>query len=422
MTHRPLPRTLVLTAALAALFSACADPASDPDPMTLPPGDDAPTWYGDVAHVVYDECVSCHQPGGIAPFSLLDYETASAVGSLMAAATAARTMPPMPVSNAGDCNEFANARWLEEHEIALFAEWVAGGMLEGDPSEGPAVPADPPALGSVDAVLDMGEEYTPDPSYDDQLRCFVVDPGIAADVFMTGWNVLPGDPQVVHHLIVYAPKTDAAAAQAEELDAAQEGMGYDCFGGPGVPSDPLVLWAPGGGPTHLPGGTGLPVTAGRKLVMQLHYNLMAGPRPDRTRVELELAEAVERPAFFSSVADHGLELPPRESYVESSNQVPVPGGADTSVTVYGVLPHMHEMGRTLRVDLMDGADEQCMVNVDRWDFGWQNAWWYAEPIEVRGGDMLRITCGYDTLEQSDVTRWGEGTSDEMCLNYFYVTP
>jgi len=82
---------------------------------------------------------------------------------------------------------------------------------------------------------------------------------------------------------------------------------------------------------------------------------------------------------------------------------------------------MHTLGRTLRVDLENNGATQCLVNVDRWDFHWQNAWWYKQPLTIDQPQSISIRCGFDTREKSEVVTWGESTSDEMCISYLYVT-
>jgi hypothetical protein len=63
----------------------------------------------------------------------------------------------------------------------------------------------------------------------------------------------------------------------------------------------------------------------------------------------------------------------------------------------------------------------CLVNVDRWNFNWQNAWWYTTPIVGNGVTSFTLSCGYDTRERTMPVTWGEGTMDEMCIVYLYVT-
>jgi hypothetical protein len=268
-------------------------------------------------------------------------------------------------------------------------------------------------------TLDAGTPYTPNPTRSDDYRCFVVNPGTSSDAFVTGYEVVPGDPRIVHHVIVYAPEDDAEAAAAEALDANEAGLGYTCFGSSGVAATPLALWAPGGGAIQLPNGTGLPLIAGRKLVMQVHYNVAAGTYPDRTVVRLQTEPAVAHPAAFMAVAHTGIRLPPGQPLVESTRTLGLQD-RPLKVTIHGVLPHMHTLGRTLRLTgSMDDSD-RCLTLVDRWDFNWQSAWWYDTPLSG-ATSSLTLTCGYDTRERTETVTWGEGTQDEMCLAYLYVT-
>ena len=103
-----------------------------------------------------------------------------------------------------------------------------------------------------------------------------------------------------------------------------------------------------------------------------------------------------------------------QSMTQDLSELPIP------VRVHGMFPHMHTLGRQLRVDL-SGSSDQCLIDIQRWDFNWQLAYWFTRPIRVMPGDAATITCTYNTMERDDTVRWGDGTQDEMCLNYFYVT-
>ena len=111
---------------------------------------------------------------------------------------------------------------------------------------------------------------------------------------------------------------------------------------------------------------------------------------------------------------------PGMEYVESTDTTSL-RPSTPFLKVYGAMPHMHTLGRTLRVDATAGGQSHCLVNVDRWNFHWQNAWWYQKPLELADLSALSIRCGFDTRGRSQVVTWGEGTSDEMCISYFYVT-
>lgn len=378
------------------------------------------TYYGHVRPVLAQHCNSCHGEAGIAPFTIASYTEARELGSRLVDVTASRQMPPFLADNSGSCHTYRDARWLSDAELAVFANWVAGGMLEGDPTTPPPVIEPLPTLTGDVRTLDIGTDFAPNASLTDDYRCFVVEsPGDGA---VTGYEVHPGNNQIVHHVIVYEPADDAAAAEIRAHDAAEAGPGYTCFGGARADAFPVVLWAPGGGATSFPRGTGVSVSATRPMVVQIHYNLLGGTGTDRTRVDIQYAMGSVVPAYIAPIVNSGFRLPPRMPSVSSSDTTPLSGLPVSSLRVYGSFPHMHTLGRSLQVDLMRSAGgEECMINVPNWDFNWQLAYWYQTPIRVSSADTIRITCNWDTTDRTDVVTWGEGTQDEMCINFFYVS-
>ena len=383
------------------------------------PDANAPKYYEDVAPLLNQNCVNCHRDGGIAPFALTDYGAVRDHASEIVSDTVARIMPPMPVDNSGSCNTYSNARWLTDDEIDLLGRWAKAGKPAGDPSKAPALPGEPPSLATPDALLDIGVSYTPNSADgEDDYRCFVVPAPITELQYVTAYEVRPGQAREVHHLIVYQPSDNDAAKAAHGLDDAAEGDGYPCFGGAGVDASPLAMWAPGAGAIQLPEGTGVPLAAKRDLIIQIHYNLANGTDADRTHVALQFATKPVITAQYLAMLDTDLKLPPAQKLVESTSSAMLAPG---KFTVYGAMPHMHTLGRTLEVDVEADGASRCLVKVDRWDFHWQNAWWYDQPLVIDKPTAMSIRCGYDTRSKTSVVTWGENTTDEMCISYLYIT-
>ena len=402
------------------LVAACGnDSALQPDDA----GDETgPRFYEDVAPLLAKHCVSCHQADGVAPFPLVTLDDAIAAAPGIAPMVTSREMPPWGADNSGACNTYRDARWMTDAEIATLVEWSQGSHREGDPAAAPALPQRPPALERVDATAEMTTAYTADATLDDDYRCFVVDAGISADAFLTGFEVRPGEPEVVHHILVYQADSAAAETALQQLDDQTSGPGYTCFGGPGASATLLGVWAPGIRVAKYPDGTGLPIKAARKLVLQIHYHNHAGPKPDRTAVDLMLATTVPNPSFLYLLAATNLYLPPGKAEAHTINQYELPGFIP-QYNVWGVFPHMHTLGKTLRVEADHAGQTQCVTDVKRWDFNWQQGYFYDHrPLIVGGGDMLRIECVHDTTTRGTPTMWGEGTDDEMCLAFIYVSP
>ncbi|MBL8602366.1 MAG: hypothetical protein JNK72_10630 [Myxococcales bacterium] len=415
----------------AADAAAVDVPSADVSSADVPSADvpaqpvASPTWAEHVAPILYNTCVGCHRAGEIGPFPLVSYEDARNVAPLMRRVTAERSMPPTVVNATGACQNYrSDVRRLTDAEIATIGRWVEQGTPQGDPRRAPPLPPSPSGLTEADVRLDIGTTYMPNASRTDDYRCFIADPGITEDRYVTAFEVIPGEPRVVHHVIVYSLPNATAQQAAERQDAQDTTPGYECFGGPGVDgSMPLAIWAPGGVVTRFPRNTGLLANAGRKVVIQVHYNLAGGSLPDRTRVNLLTARAVTAQGFLVPYRPDRVELPPRMTEAVASDVLDL-GNLQglPQVFVYGVAPHMHTLGRTLRVDVLRNDERHCLVDVPRWDFHWQQIAFYDQPFTVRRGDRVSIRCSYDTTSRSAVTRWGEGTQDEMCLNYFYITP
>ena len=109
--------------------------------MARPPVRRGPQWtrwrpkfYDDVLPIFVENCIGCHEEGGIGTFGLEDYERAKGLAELIAISTSERTMPPFTANNGGDCHTFQDARWLTEEQIETIAAWVDGGTPEGNPA------------------------------------------------------------------------------------------------------------------------------------------------------------------------------------------------------------------------------------------------------------------------------------------------
>lgn len=393
------------------------DDAATPSTTDAASPGGAVTYYGALRPVIAQNCGACHVAGGVGPFPLTTYDEVRSFGARLVEVTRDRIMPPYLADNSGECQSYRDAHWLSDAEIATFADWYTQGMLEGDPTTPAPEVIPPPRLTGSVTTLDIGVDYAPVAGRSDDYRCFLVDsPG----GYVTGYDVHPGNPATVHHVIVYEPTSDAEGAAARARDAAEAGPGYTCFGGAVVDAFPVVLWAPGGGATTFPRGTGVEIPATRPLIVQIHYNVLGGSGTDRTRVDIQTAPSAV-PAYIVPMVDSRFSIPPRMASYTSSATQSLSALGSLSPRVYGSFPHMHTMGTSLRVELLRGDTEECVIDVPRWDFNWQLAYWYETPFRVSASDRVRITCEWNSMGRDANTTWGEGTEDEMCLNFFYVS-
>jgi hypothetical protein len=458
-------RSLVCPVLALALAGCAADPAltfgpapdSDGGPIdtTVPLG--GPTYYGQIDDVLRDHCWSCHSTagGGTGNTVALDsYAAAMREGQQLVARVDAHSMPPFFARDDGRCGSFLHhgqalgtGDFGRDWVRGVLRRWVERGMLEGDPSEA----ATPVALahipdGEVTETIAMTRSYlmSPDGAGDD-VRCFVIDRAVATDRQLLSFEVIAGNPTLVHDVIVYAPLTDADATSATALEAADASdprPGYPCFGGPGVPASPVAIWTPGSARVDYPAGTGLTLPANRALVMRVHYSsayshgVDAGVDPfdggvdggrvraeridPGTRVRFVTQSTMPNPARMVEISQTSLSLPAGRAMVSSDAVT----GSLAGLTVYAVFPQMQHLGASMSIQ----RGTSCVLQIDGWSASWPRLYTFGDeqagtavPL-APSTDDVSITCTYDTnAAMNDPTTFGEGADHELCRAYFYVT-
>lgn len=418
------------------LFALAACKGTDPT---------GPTFHADVAPVLDQHCMRCHTAGAIAPMAFDDYESTKAWGPAIVSATENRTMPPKQVVADGTCGEFVDPWWLSDEELATLSGWVDAGMPEGDP-----VPrATPTPLPTLDATHTLRTpEFAPVPVGDaisryDEYRCFAIPiDGLNTDMFLTGFDVHPGNERIVHHVIGHVVRPDRASRAAGRTNAEQmaylqaqdpDRLGWPCFFGAGddvdFDSDPLG-WAPGQGATNFPAGHGVSVPAGSWIVAQVHYNLSDPAtlgQTDSTEITLKLAppDQIQKPMFVMYIdflLGYGATLPPGDPEVRYRQSITLQQlGIPFPVDIVGIMPHMHARGRTLKAVLRREDERECMVDVPAWDYAWQYIYFYESPVRIEPSDEYILTCTFDTSDATEPVLAGWGTQNEMCLTVVFAT-
>lgn len=386
-----------------------------------------PTWAENIAPILFKNCSKCHNPNGVAPFSLLTYENAYQNRFGIKSAVITKSMPPW--SPDPNYRHFANERVLSNSDINAITAWVNGNAPQGNPANAPKPP-----------TFSVGSEVTaPDlvlkiPTYTinttgDLYRCFVLPANLTADRFISELEVIPGNRRVVHHVLAFQDTTNVPL----QLDAADPLPGYTNYGGTGSNASDLITgWVPGQGRVAFPKGMGIRLRKGAKLVLQIHYPGGIVNQKDSTKILLKFApvgssnrELFNRPilAHVAPILTNGpLTIPANstKTFVERLT-IPVDG------SFLSVAPHMHLIGRRTKVyGLLPNGDTLRIINIPDWDFNWQGAYTFRNVLKIPARTTLVAEAFYDNTSNNPynpnnppklVTR-GEGTADEMMLNYF----
>ena len=171
--------------------------------------DDFVTFNKDIAPLVFDRCAGCHQPGGLAPFSVLTYGSVRQHATQIALLTKGRVMPPWRATS--DYGGFIGQDPLSDGQIDLIQRWVDQGAIEGDPRDLPPAPrlTDGWQLGKPDLVVTLPEPYTLPEGGTSVFRNFVIPVPVDGVRYVKGWEFHPGNATVVHHSNIRIDPTGA---------------------------------------------------------------------------------------------------------------------------------------------------------------------------------------------------------------------
>jgi len=376
----------------------------------------SPTWTNDIAKIVYAHCTSCHHPGGIAPFSLNSY-TDAYPNSYYMAASVTNGMPPWNADP--NYKRYAHERLLTPAEITKIQQWAANGAPSGDLRFAPPAPtySNGSKLGTVDLSLKIND-YTVQ-SNSDVYRNFVIPSGLTQASFATAIEIIPGNPGIVHHVLVFQDSTNNSISNSSS-------------GGTGSAGSKLIYeYVPGALPYFTPVGTGLRLAPNTRIVMQIHYAPGSQGQVDSTRINFKLTTNSVRGISVNPLLNHlstltngPLSIPANQTRTFNES-VSFPG----NWTFLTASPHMHLLGKTFLTYAVKNTapfDTIRFVNIPDWDFHWQDNFVFQNAVKVPNGYTLKATALFDNTSNNpnnpssppQNVSAGEATTDEMMMVFF----
>jgi hypothetical protein len=179
----------------------------------------------------------------------------------------------------------------------------------------------------------------------------------------------------------------------------------------GTGSAPIVLAQEREGGIRFPDGTGLRLSAGQLVRLELHYiNYVSDTPIDITgTADMHVTEAIgdleEIDYIFSGTL--AIDVAARSEGMAEKTYTPPAG-----MNLFAVTTHTHQWGTLSTVTLTNGDSRTELHRTTDWaDPGLSIS---DPPLVFASGDRLRLSCQYFNGSDSRV-RFGEGFNDEMCF-------
>ena len=355
--------------------------------------------------------------------SLISYADVRPWARAIKQKTSSGLMPPW-FANAPR-GTFTNDTRLSEKEVETIAQWVAAGAPEGNAADLPQMPqfAQGWQIGKPDYIFEMPVEFEIPASGTVEYQNFEVPVPFKETVWIQAVEARAGDPEHVHHLTAQiiepegTPKRDEGIVTARSQTAEQRATADTLLRRQGIP---FVTQARGEGPHVWPVGTAKRIVPGSTLKFSLHYTTNGRPGKDRSHIGVIFAkQPPEKEMLHAFVSTTNLEIPPGEA----NHKVEAEAVFAQDVSLYSMHPHMHYRGKSQTATLTypDGRTE-TILNVPKYDSGWQVEYELRNPIRIPKGSKLLVTSYFDNStanrwnpDPSATVRWGDQTWEEMMI-------
>jgi len=385
------------------------------------------TYSRDIAPILQEKCVTCHNPEGIGPMPLQSYQQVNPFAALIKDRTSKRIMPPWHIDTTTGIQEFKNDASLSDEQIATISSWVDSGAPEGNPTHLPT-PIDIPSgsawqlteqLGPPDLIIKStpfdvianGQDqwWTPDVPFE----------GMEKDRWLRAAEFKPSYPlgkKVVHHgHAVLVPE-----GENRQVALARYGVGKS--------------WE------VYPDGTGMKVPANGHIAWNLHYFPVGAEGEDDVvevglwfydegfTPELETAgEAMFRVDGLNGMArGQDIVIPPHGYQVLQGTHV-----LDAPAVIHSYRPHLHMRGKVMTMEAIfpDGRKE-VLSQVNKYNHNWQISYLYADDAKplLPKGTVLQFTSVFDNTINNplnpDPEQWvvfGRRGVDEMSHAWVGIT-
>lgn len=419
------------------------------------------SYANDIAPIIADNCAECHREGGVAPFAMDSNLAVQGWSPMIREVVMTKRMPPGQIDNKVG-HKIKNEMNLSDEEMQKLVRWVnAGSVVDGDldPLANLVWPETKWALGEPDLIVKVPAQTVPATGVVDYMD-IPIDLGLEKDVWIRGSQVLPGSPEVLHHIITTVippggaanpqdalfaainslPEERAAAVRAELFASVASGGRPDIdkifrenpeidvgtlLGGGDPDQGSVAGYAPGNAIQLNPEGVGGLLKAGTQLNLQMHYTTAGKEMTDETEIGIYFYEdgVIPEKRMSGGVGNAFSLVIPAEA---KDHEMQLVTYVKEEAEIRSLMPHMHFRGKRMSfvAEYPDGTEEM-LLSVPAYSFNWQLKHELEEPLRVPAGTKIIATGAFDNSSQnpynpdpSSEIVWGEQSWEEMFMGFY----
>ncbi|MEM7078232.1 MAG: hypothetical protein AAF513_06330 [Pseudomonadota bacterium] len=343
------------------------------------------SYSRDIVPLLAENCVACHRDGAIAPWSMSSHAMVRGWSPMMREVVMTRRMPPGQIDTHVS-KPIMDVAGLSVAQRQKLIAWIdAGAPVDGDADPLAQMTFSDPkfSLGEPDLVYKVPAQDIPATGVVDY-RYVPVELNLDKDVWVEAMEFVPGDRQVLHHVIAYLskPADKAAKGRSEGPDQGQQLAGF----------------APGRQPDQFRDNSGRLIPKGSNLLLQMHYTTSGKAAVDETLIGIYLHDKLPEHVMSGGVAGQRRFFVPAydKEYKLQGEQL-----IERDAYLYSMTPHMHYRGKYMSylAQYPDGTSE-TLLSVPKYDFNWQFNYDLEEPVFLPAGTKLIARGAMDNSAQN----------------------
>ena len=362
------------------------------------------SYAKEIAPLVQEKCVGCHQAGGIGPMALTSYEQVKGYSPMIREVVRVHRMPPFHADPS--VGHFLDDKSLSPDQIKTLVHWIEAGSPRGEGADPLAAKTYAVAewpLGKPDLVLDVPSYKIPASGIVDYQRPFIANP-LTEPKWIKAATIKVSNRQGVHHIL-----TGLLTEVPTEGYASETKWGVSVGG-----------YAVGSESQKNPLNVGAYMPVGGAIGFQNHYTPFGKDVEEKSQIALYFYKKGDVPKYVMhnmAIADPSIVIGPNEESHPETAYLEFPHDA----ILFGAFPHSHYRGRSSDVWIQypDGK-KKLLVAVPKYDFNWQREYTFAEPVKIPAGSKIIANYTYDNSKRNpanpDPNRtvpWGDQSFDEM---------
>ena len=371
-----------------------------------------PDYATDVAPIIIENCVACHNQGGVGPFAFDSYVMVLGWSPMIREVLMNKRMPPMQVDP--DIGHSDNARYLPTKELQTLVHWIDAGAPRGLSATDPLENFEPAnedrwVLGEPDYIVSAKSHDVPPTGVLDYVYDRV-DLPFVEDKWLRAVEYKAGDSSVLHHLVTFvtAPDEDFWGKERDEIYTERRFV---------------ESYSPGKVNAKIfEKGTGVFIPKGSSLSMQFHYVTNGRRTTDSSRIGLYFSEEQNLRERLVQVVSSRFVLPPNEPNFELQADFVF----ESPVVLTGVRAKMNYRGKRMKfsIEEADGIIKD-IFSIPAYNYGWQPHYKLNEPLVLEAGTKIYVRGALDNSisnptnpdPDKEVT-FGLNSWDEMFTGYF----